>query len=64
MSVTLVQHKHCPSCGKAILPSRSTCEGDCEAAFVRIKRNRKWMWRGWFGATVFLVLFLVTYGPR
>ncbi len=64
MSVTLVQHKHCPSCGKAILPSRMTCEGDCEAAYGRIKRNRRWMWRGWFAATAFLVIFLVTYGPH
>lgn len=63
-TATLVQHKHCPSCGKAILPSRRTCEGDCEAAFDRVKRNRKWFWRGWIAATLILVLIVVSYGPR
>lgn len=63
-TATLVQHKHCPSCGKAILPSRTTCEGDCEGAFDRVKRNRKWFWRGWIAATMILVLVVVSYGPR
>lgn len=63
-AATLVQHKHCPSCGKAILPSRVTCEGACEDALAKVKRNRKWLWRGWMVGTLVLVAIVVSYGPR
>ena len=63
-SATLVQHKHCPSCGKAILPSRTTCEGDCEVKFARIGKNRKRFWLLWLAATMILVAVVVSYGPR
>jgi len=62
--VTLIQHKHCPSCGKAILPSRVTCEGECEVKWGRIRSNRKWFWRGWVAATILIVMLVVVYGPR
>ncbi len=63
-SATLVQHKHCASCGKAIVPSRTTCEGDCEQALQRIRKNRKRFWLLWLGATLILIAVVVSYGPR
>jgi predicted nucleic acid-binding Zn ribbon protein len=60
----LVQHKHCPSCGKAILPSRDTCEGACEVRWAKVRGNRKWFWRGWVAATALIVLLVVLYSPR
>ena len=52
---TLVQHRHCASCGKAIVPSRTTCEGDCEDAWGKVQGRRKLFWRLWFVATIAVV---------
>lgn len=59
-AATLIQHRHCPSCGKAILPSRTTCEGDCEVAYLKVKRNRRFFWFGWMGFTLVIVLIYVS----
>jgi predicted nucleic acid-binding Zn ribbon protein len=61
---TLVQHRHCASCGKAILPSRTTCEGDCEQQFARIRKKRKQFWLMWLAATLLLVAIVISLGPR
>jgi predicted nucleic acid-binding Zn ribbon protein len=60
----LVQHKHCATCGKVILPSEVTCEGECAQQWEKVKRHRKWFWRGWFVATALIILLVVTFGPR
>jgi predicted nucleic acid-binding Zn ribbon protein len=52
---TLVQHRHCASCGKAIVPSRTTCQGDCEERHARVQKSRKRFWRLWFIATLSVV---------
>jgi predicted nucleic acid-binding Zn ribbon protein len=61
---TLVQHRHCASCGKAILPSRTTCEGECEEKLVRTQKKRKQFWLLWLAATMILVAVVISLGPR
>lgn len=61
---TLIQHRHCPSCGKAIKLSQETCGGECEERQARIQRTRKWFWRGWFVATALILMLVLLYGPR
>ena len=63
-TATLVQHKHCAACGRAILPSQVTCGGECETKWARVGRNRRWFWRGWFIATGLIILLVVAYGPK
>jgi predicted nucleic acid-binding Zn ribbon protein len=62
--VTLVQHRHCAACGKAILPSRETCEGECEQKFAKIRSKRKQFWLLWLLATLILVAVVISLGPR
>ena len=59
-AATLIQHRHCPTCGKAILPSRITCEGDCEVTYAKTKRGKRLFWVAWMGFTLVIVLVYVS----
>lgn len=41
MAERLVQHKHCPMCGKAMSASKEFCSDECEQAREAKQRERK-----------------------
>lgn len=56
---TIVNHRHCAVCGKAILTSEVTCEGECEGKFQKIQRRRRLVWPILFVLNaVFVMLYL------
>ena len=42
------------------VPSRITCEGDCEVAYAKTKRGKRLFWVAWMGFTLVIVLVYVS----
>jgi len=55
----IVQHKHCPVCGRAMPPDATTCSEECEERFKMMVRRRKLWLYAFYGAIFLFVLMLV-----
>jgi predicted nucleic acid-binding Zn ribbon protein len=56
---TIINHRHCAVCGKAILPSQTTCEGECVEKFARLEAGRRRYRMAWIGLTILIVIVYV-----
>jgi predicted nucleic acid-binding Zn ribbon protein len=59
---TLIQHRHCPVCGKAILMGKETCSDECEQKQAKAQRSRKLLWRLYFLVMMITIAFAFIYG--
>ena len=58
MAERLVQHKHCPQCGKAMSADRKTCSDECEVAHEAVMKEKKRTMYLFYGlAVVMIILF-------
>ena len=60
---TLLQHRHCMVCGKAILGEDFTCSSACKERLGQRKKRRQFLFLGWFTLVgVTLILYVTTAG--
>ena len=65
MAEKLLQHKHCRSCSKAILPDQMFCNDDCRSlhqGMMKKKRNQLLMLMAFAIGMMFLTLFPSIWG--
>ena len=54
----LVQHKHCPVCGRAMSADKKTCSDDCEVRHEAIIREKKRTMYMFYAVAIFIVVLL------
>jgi predicted nucleic acid-binding Zn ribbon protein len=58
MAERLVQHKHCPVCGKAMSVDKDTCSDECAVSRQSQQRERKrTLYLFYFSIVVLLIVF-------
>jgi predicted nucleic acid-binding Zn ribbon protein len=58
MAERLVQHKHCPVCGKAMSPTKDTCSDQCEVDRETQQKSRKRTLYMFYAAMAVMVVVL------
>lgn len=58
MAERLVQHKHCPVCGKAMSVDKKACSPECEASHEAIIREKKRTMYLFYGVAIVMVVLL------
>lgn len=62
MAERLVQHKHCPVCGKAMSTDRETCSDDCATRRkAQIKERKRTMYLFYFSMMVLAVVLALQF---
>ena len=59
MAERLVQHKHCPSCGKAMAVGKEYCSDECEQQHEQKQKERKRTLYWFYIAIAIMIIFLV-----
>jgi predicted nucleic acid-binding Zn ribbon protein len=60
MPQKLLQHKHCITCGKAVLVTEEYCSEECERSHSELlRKKRKQLLFLWMGAVAVLILAVV-----
>ncbi|MFQ5838576.1 MAG: DUF2116 family Zn-ribbon domain-containing protein [Thermoplasmata archaeon] len=60
MPQKLLQHKHCITCGKAVLVTEEFCSEECERSHSQLLgKKRKQLLFLWVGALAILILAVV-----
>lgn len=58
MAERLVQHKHCPICGKAMSADRKTCSDECEVRHEAVMREKKRTMYMYYAVALLMVVLL------
>lgn len=62
MAERLVQHKHCPACGKAMSTDRETCSEECATRReAQIKERKRTMYLFYFAMMVLMVVLALQF---
>lgn len=57
MAERLVQHKHCPVCGKAMSADKDTCSDECgDKRQAQIKERKRTMYLFYFSIVVLAIV--------
>lgn len=59
MAEKILQHKHCPICGRAILTEEEYCGDKCKNDFESMIRKRKILMYLMYGAIFLFVMIMV-----
>jgi predicted nucleic acid-binding Zn ribbon protein len=62
MAERLVQHKHCPVCGKAMSSSKETCSSECaDRREVQIRERKRTMYIFYASIAVLVVVLALQF---
>ncbi len=62
MAERLVQHKHCPVCGKAMSATRETCSDECDAERgVQLKSRKRTLYMFYVAMAVMVVVLALQF---
>lgn len=59
MAEKILQHKHCPICGKAILIEEEYCGDKCKNDFESMVRKRKYLMYLMYGAIILFFIIIL-----
>jgi predicted nucleic acid-binding Zn ribbon protein len=58
MAERLVQHKHCPVCGKAMSADRETCSDECAVSRqTQLQEKKRTLYFFYFAIVVMIIVF-------
>jgi predicted nucleic acid-binding Zn ribbon protein len=62
MAERLVQHKHCPVCGKAMSTEKETCSDECSVRReAQIRERKRTMYIFYFAMAIMVVVLVLQF---
>ncbi len=55
----IVQHKHCPVCGRAIPPDEEFCSDECREKMEILAKKKRLFYYAYMGLVVFVMALIV-----